>query len=201
MLERILGEHLPDPPADVGQVPANQPGEHLTFRERFELHRSNPTCAVCHDKIDPLGFAMQRYDDRGSFIRDPFTASSKDKNRKNKGQEPLSRPIDTSGRLPSGESFDDYQGLKKILVTTQRERVTRNVVRRTLAYALCRKLEAADGPAVDEIVDQLVREDGTFHNLIHLVAGSLPFTHTEYRSAGNAVARQTESENPHVVEN
>ena len=58
ILERVLGEHLPDPPANVGQVPNNQRGENLTFRQRFEAHRSNATCAVCHDKIDPLGFAL-----------------------------------------------------------------------------------------------------------------------------------------------
>ena len=53
MLEKVLGEHLPDPPANVGQVKPNQPGENLTFRERFELHRSDATCAICHNKIDP----------------------------------------------------------------------------------------------------------------------------------------------------
>ena len=67
MLEKVLGEHLPDPPANVGQVKPNQPGENLTFRERFELHRSDATCAICHNKIDPLGFAMQAYDSTGAY--------------------------------------------------------------------------------------------------------------------------------------
>ncbi|MCK4685930.1 MAG: DUF1592 domain-containing protein, partial [Pirellulales bacterium] len=67
MLEKVLGEHLPDPPADVGQVKPNQTGENLTFRERFELHRSDATCAICHNKIDPLGFAMQAYDATGAY--------------------------------------------------------------------------------------------------------------------------------------
>ena len=54
MLERIMGEHLGEPPPDVGQVPSNPKGKKLTFRERFEMHRAKATCAVCHDKIDPL---------------------------------------------------------------------------------------------------------------------------------------------------
>ena len=60
MLEKILGVHLPDPPANIGQVPSNEKGEDLTFRERFELHRSQPSCASCHQFIDPLGFASAR---------------------------------------------------------------------------------------------------------------------------------------------
>ena len=49
MLERILGEHLPDPPADVGQIKGNVPGENLSFRDRFAEHRSNESCALCHE--------------------------------------------------------------------------------------------------------------------------------------------------------
>ena len=163
MLERVLGEHLPDPPANVGQVPPSPPGENLTFRQRFEMHRSNPTCAVCHDKIDPLGFALQRYDSSGGYVGD-------------KGN------VDTSGTLPTGEAFRTYAELKQILVTTQREKITRNVVRRTLQYALCRKLQPTDNATVESIVTELVDHDGTFHDLVHLVTTSLPFTHTELKS-------------------
>ncbi len=170
MLERILGRHLPDPPADVGQVPSSPPGENLTFRERFEQHRSKPSCAVCHDQIDPLGFAMQAYDAEGKFIGDS-----------NKGKR-----LDTAGRLPSGEAFDDYQGLKTILVTSQRKPVIRNIVRRTLAFALCRKLERGDAPAVNRIVETLDAEEGSFQQLVHLIATSLPFTHTVLPVEGSA---------------
>ena len=76
--------------------------------------------------------------------------------------------------LPSGETFENFQELKQILVTQQRERVIRNIVQRMMAYALCRKLEAYDGPEVEAIVKDLHENDGTFHDLIHKVAGSLP---------------------------
>jgi hypothetical protein len=161
ILERILGEELPEPPADVGQIPANPPGENLTFRERFEMHRSKATCAICHDRIDPLGFALQRYDG-------PNYKRESD--------------VDTTGQLPTGESFEDFAGLKQILVTSQREPVIRNIVQRTLSYALCRKLEIFDRPTVDKIVDDLVASNGTYRDLVHQVATSLPFQQTVIRN-------------------
>ena len=68
ILERILGDYLPDPPANVGQVKPNKEGETLSFRQRFEQHRSQATCAICHDKIDPLGFVLESYDANGEFL-------------------------------------------------------------------------------------------------------------------------------------
>ena len=67
MLRRILGERLGEPPADIPPVEAAAPNADLSFRERFEIHRSDSTCARCHDRIDPLGFALQMYDDEGSY--------------------------------------------------------------------------------------------------------------------------------------
>jgi len=184
ILERVLGEHLPDPPANVGQVPANRRGENLTFRQRFEQHRSNPACAACHDKIDPLGFALQSYGPGGGYIKSPdYTAMRGKVSKKDRGKpQPDPKRIDTSGHLPSGESFEDYPQLKQILVTTQKRRVIRNIVRRTMAYALCRKLTVHDRAAVEDIVGKLDENDGTFGNMIHQIAGSLPFRETVVRS-------------------
>ena len=192
MLEKVLGEHLPDPPANVGQVKPNQPGENLTFRERFELHRSDATCAICHNKIDPLGFAMQAYDSTGAYNPTGLnpTKGKIRKQKKNKVKEderalvdpPL---LDTSGKLPSGQSFEDFRELKQILLTSQRRRIIENIVKRTLSYALARELNVHDMPTVDEISSELDRHgnlelrEGSYHDLIHLVVNSLPFTHAQ----------------------
>ena len=64
MLERIMGVHLPDPPDDIKPVPNNKKGQQLSFRERFAVHRDNASCAVCHDRIDPLGFALENREGR-----------------------------------------------------------------------------------------------------------------------------------------
>ena len=194
ILERIMGEHLPDPPANVGQVKPNQRGENLSFRERFELHRSNSTCAVCHNKIDPLGFAMQAYDSGGNYKPAGLDSGDKRKRKNNKKQtqDPIrsdaAKPLDTSGRLPSGETFDSYSGLQKILVKSQRRTVIENIVKRTLSYALARELTIHDMPTVADISSKLDRhgnlalQEGTYHDLIHLVVNSLPFTHAQTQS-------------------
>ena len=192
MLEKVLGEHLPDPPANVGQVKPNQPGENLTFRERFELHRSDATCAICHNKIDPLGFAMQAYDATGAYNPTglPITKGKNRKQKKNKAKEDqrafVDPPLfDTSGRLPGGQSFEDFRELKQILLTSQRRRIIENIVKRTLSYALARELNVHDMPTVDEISSELDRHgnlelrEGSYHDLIHLVVNSLPFTHAQ----------------------
>ena len=93
-------------------------GENLSFRERFEMHRSKATCAVCHNKIDPLGFALQAYDNGGGF-------------RRNTPKE------DTAGRLPTGESLRIFKDSRRSLYRAASS--TRSQHCRThKAYALCR---------------------------------------------------------------
>lgn len=179
ILERVLGEHLPEPPANVGSVPPRTPGSQLSFRQRFESHRSNPACASCHDKLDPLGFALQHYGDDGQYI--PLGQTT-EKRRKPADREPSpTETIDASGRLPSGETFADFQELRQILVTSRREQVIRNIIKRVLAYALCRKLTLQDRPTVDSIAEKLRHHDATFGELIHAIVGSLPFRYTALR--------------------
>lgn len=192
MLERVMGDYLPDPPANVGQVAANIPGENLTFRERFEQHRENETCAICHDKIDPLGFALEAYDDKGGYLAAP---NSKRNAKRAKKVAVDFDSIDTSGRLPGGEEFADFAELKQILMTTQREPIVRNIVKQMLAYALCRKLEMHDQPTVETIVGELLTTNGTWRDLVHAIANSLPFREYDEHSVadvdeGNSTAKR-----------
>jgi hypothetical protein len=173
MLRRILGEQLGEPPADVPPIQPSPRGRNLSFRERFEIHRSNVTCARCHEKIDPLGFALEAYDKNGQYL----LASD----RRNGGKE--SRTINASGKLPSGEAFEDFAQLKVIFLTSQRETIVRNSVVRTLSYALCRKLERRDQPTVDAITKDLCENNGTWKKLFLQVANSLPFRETIIETA------------------
>lgn len=179
ILERILGEELPDPPANIGQVEPNLPGQTLTFRERFEQHRENATCAVCHDKIDPLGFALQGFDDEGKYM---LTSDYDRDQRKKKKSDAKSSDdpakLATNGRLPTGEHFEGIEDLKQILTTTQRGRVIRNIVERCMAYALCRKLTAQDLPVVNSITNKMIETDGTWRELIREIAGCIQFRET-----------------------
>lgn len=168
MLRRILGVHLGEPPADVPPIKGNPRGKKLSFRERFEIHREDASCARCHEKIDPLGFALDAYDTNGRFAHGKAKEGSK--------------AIDTSGKLPSGESFKDFAELKAILVTSQRETIVRNIVNRTLSYALCRKLVRSDQPTVDQITRNLCDTEGTWKSLFFQIANSLPFKETIIKS-------------------
>ena len=165
ILERVLGEPLPDPPANVGQVKPNSPGEELTFRQRFEQHRAQASCAVCHDKIDPLGFVLESYSRDGSLMSSDVP--------------------DTSGRLPSGETFANIQELKKILTTSQRRQVLNNIVQQFLAYALCRRIEYYDQPTVKAIVDKLDGSPGhgTYRQLIQEIVLSRTFRQANFAGA------------------
>ena len=176
MLERILGEELPEPPANVGQVPPNRGKEKLTFRQRFQQHRSDATCAVCHDKIDPLGFALQAFDNSGKYIK---SASYKPDKKQKKGAEPvIANQIDTSGKLPSGETFNGISELKTLLQTSQREAVVGNAVRRTMAYALARKLELFDQPTTRALTKEMIEKNGTWRDLFIAIGQSQAFRET-----------------------
>lgn len=160
MLRHVLGEDLGEPPPDIPPITAVPNAKNLTFRQKFEAHRSNAACARCHDKIDPIGFALQAYDNAGAFKPGP--------------------KIDTTGKLPSGETFADFAEFKEILLTTKREQIIHHAVEQTMAYALCRKLEPFDRPTVDAIAKTIHEKDGTWRDLFHAVANSLPFRETRF---------------------
>ncbi len=160
LLRRILGVKLGEPPADIPPIKPSPRGQNLTFRERFERHRSDASCARCHEKIDPLGFSLDHYDAKGQFLQ-------------NKDSLP-----DASGKLPTGESFKNYAELKEILVTSQKEKIVRNSVERTLSYAMCRKLTRHDQPTIDLITKNIVKDNGTWKDLFVEIVNSLPFRET-----------------------
>ncbi|MEO0415916.1 MAG: DUF1588 domain-containing protein, partial [Verrucomicrobiota bacterium] len=174
MLRTILGEHLGEPPPDVPPIQSGPKAKDLTFRQLFEAHRASESCALCHNKIDPLGFALEGYDHSGGLIGEKQTKM------KESSRPKLGAPIDTSGKLPSGETFANFQELHQLLLTTQKEQIVRNAVKQTMAYALCRKLERNDLPTVDLLTKKIIEEDGTWQDLIIGVSTSVPFTETRF---------------------
>jgi len=137
ILERILGAPPPPPPPDVPALD-EEPAAILagSLRERLEKHRQDPNCAVCHDKLDPLGFAFENFDAIGRW-------------RDRDGQ----FLVDASATLPDGRRFDGPRELKRILITEQ-DAFARALSEQLLTYALGRGLEYHDKCAVDHIVDR-----------------------------------------------
>ncbi|TWU63371.1 hypothetical protein V7x_51110 [Crateriforma conspicua] len=160
VLETLLGARVPSPPPDAGQLPGGEKEQDgKTVRERLQRHRQNPTCAACHDLIDPIGFAMECFDVLGRYRESESQGG---------------QAIDTSGRLPDGTTFEDVNQLRTVL-RQRHESFAREYVRRLLGYALARSLEDADSCTIESLVDQAIQPETTTADLIHAVVQSLPF--------------------------
>jgi len=161
VLENILGAPPAPPPPDVPALEeaGKKTADHTpTMRETLAVHRASPVCASCHDRMDPLGLAMENFDAFG-IVR------TKD----------LGQPIDATGRLSTGETFKDVRELKHILVTDHREEFYRCLTEKLLTYALGRGTEYYDVPAIDKIVENLDAGDGHFSVLLNGVINSAAF--------------------------
>jgi hypothetical protein len=158
VLEQILGTPAPPPPPMVKSLNANdKPEEGKTFRQRLEAHRQDPNCAGCHAKMDPLGFGLENIDVIGRW-RDKLGDV----------------PVDSSGKLTTGESFKGPAELKKILMT-KKEIFTRNLTEKMLGYSLGRALDYYDAPAVKKITAALAANGYRGSVLVSQIATSLPF--------------------------
>jgi len=157
LLENLLGTPPSPPPPDVEPLHPDIRGA-KTIREQLTQHRENTTCYECHRKIDPLGFALENFDAIGQW-RDQYEEGGE---------------IDASGSLPNGTDFHDITVFRKSLVERDSE-FSMAVIKKMLAYALGRKIEIADRPQVNQILETLESEDGGFRDLVRLVALSDAF--------------------------
>jgi mono/diheme cytochrome c family protein len=161
ILDNVLGTPSPPPPPNVPPLEdaaKRIAGRSPTLREQLELHRSEALCSSCHNRLDPLGLALEDFNALG-MLRE-------------------SRPervIDTSGRLLTGESFRDIRELKHILATTRRLDFYRCLTEKLLIYALGRGLDYYDVFTVDQLVDRLNAEKGRASILISGIIESVPF--------------------------
>ena len=160
ILENLLGTPTPPAPANVPPLEASAQAEHRAapMRQLMERHRGDPLCASCHARMDPLGLALEHYNAIGQWRDDDHGS-----------------PIDSAGRLVTGEHFADADALAKIIAGPRRIDFHRCLADKMLIYALGRGLEYFDTPAVDRIVAALDR-DGGMRALVHGVASSVPFT-------------------------
>ena len=160
ILETLLGTPPPPPPPDVPELPEGVTDEAtpLTLRQRMEEHRKNPGCANCHQMMDPLGFALEKFDAVGRFR--PVDASL--------------LPIDASGVFPDGSPIDGAAGLRRVLLN-HREQFVDTVITKLLTYALGRGVEHTDAPAVRAIRRAAAREDYRFQSIVMALVESVPF--------------------------
>jgi mono/diheme cytochrome c family protein len=158
ILENLFGAPPPPPPPNVPELQDADEGEALSMRERMVRHRSNPSCASCHVKMDPLGLALENFDAVGRW----------------RPSEDDGAAFDTSGTLPDGTPFSGPDGLRQALVGRP-EMFVGTMASKLLTYALGRGLTADDAPAVRAIVRSAAAEGYSFASLVHGVVESVPF--------------------------
>jgi hypothetical protein len=155
VVETLLGEKLPRPPANVPQLPEAEGGaDHLSVRQQVEKHTQVAECAVCHQRIDPFGFALERYDAIGRWREKDLGGLV----------------VDTRAKLKDGSEIDGIDGLRTYLLTKKKDVVVRLFCRKLLGYALGRSVALSDQSLLDEMVAELNRNDG------HLSAAVLAIT-------------------------
>ncbi len=158
ILENLLGTPPPPPPANVPDLKDHaEDGRALSLREQMEKHRADSTCASCHARMDPLGFALENYDGVG----------------KRRTQD-ADGAIDTSGSLPDGTKFQGPGGLRDLLLS-RRDQFVETFTEKLLTYALGRGLEYYDQPAVRAITRAAAKDDYRLSSVIVAITRSTPF--------------------------
>ncbi len=162
VLETMLGQELPPPPPDAGELAeTGDASKGKTLRQVFELHRDEARCAVCHDRIDPIGFGLEHFDGIGRWRET------------DNGQ-----PVDAQGVLPDGTRFEGPAGLRRTLLS-RREELARTVAGQMLKFALGRDLEYYDEPTVRDLSQDLARNDFGAQGLVAGIVASYPFRYRQ----------------------
>jgi hypothetical protein len=157
ILENVLNTPPPPPPPGVGSIDGQSGVVTGTMRQQMEKHRANPACAGCHTRMDPLGFALENYNAIGAWRTHDGTL-----------------PVDASGILPNGATFNGPAELKKILASN-RDAFANCLTEKLLTYALGRGLNGYDRPAIKKIVSTLAANEYRFSSLIDGIVESTPF--------------------------
>ncbi len=172
ILENILGTPPPPAPPNVPDLEESKEkfkGREPKLSEMLMLHREKPLCRSCHERMDPLGLAMENFNALGGW-RDTDAG----------------QPIEPAGRLVTGEAFADIRELKKVIARERAVDVYRCLTEKMLMYALGRGLEYHDVHTVDEIVDRLQQNGGRMSVLLQSVVESVPFQKQRTQSTAGA---------------
>jgi len=176
ILERILGHKTPPPPPGTPAVEPDIRGAQ-TIRQQLDKHRESSSCNSCHSKIDPPGFALESFDVLGGF-RDSYRAMG-DKKKAVKGfgkngqrftfHEGL--PVDASGEMADGRTFDEIKSFKKLLLQDERA-IARNMANQFITYATGTPVRFSDRAELEEILNKARKSGYGLRDLIHEIVQS-----------------------------
>ena len=159
LLEKLLGYTPPPPPPDIPAIEPDIRGA-VTIREQLVKHREIATCAECHRKIDPLGFALENFDAIGAW-RDAYEGNA---------------TIDSTGKLPGGDSFNSLSEFRTLMIKRQ-DQFNRALTEKLLTYATGRELGISDRGELDRILTQFEQVKGGLKDLLTILVESSIFQH------------------------
>jgi hypothetical protein len=159
VLDNLLGTPAPPAPPNVPTLEEAKKGhKNATMREMMEIHREKPLCASCHARMDPIGLALENFNAVGMYRA-----------------EENGKPIDTAGKLITGETFSNVEELSRIMTTSRRTDFYRCLVSKMLTYAIGRGTEYYDAPTIDRIVAQMEKDGGKMRTVVRGIIHSAPF--------------------------
>jgi len=181
VMERIMGLHIPQPPSGVEAITPDTRGA-TTIREQLDKHREVDSCAGCHRKFDPVGFALESFDVAGGW-RDRYRSLGEKGDRvEGFGKNGhafkfrLAKAIDCTGELEDKRSFKDITELKRLLLADERA-IARNLVHRFIVYSTGAPVSFVDRETVEAILDRCADNDYGVRSLIHAVVQTGLFLH------------------------
>jgi hypothetical protein len=178
IMERILGKAPPPPPAAVPAIEPDTRGA-TTIREQLEKHRAQESCALCHEKMDPAGFALENFDVLGGW-RDRYRALGEGAKEIGFGKNGnafafhLAQPVDASGALPGGGDFSNIRELKQLLLKDERQ-IARNLAQQLLVFATGSPVRFGDRAELEQLLDRANASKFAVRTLIHEIVQSSLF--------------------------
>jgi hypothetical protein len=170
ILENILGTPTGAPPPNIPALDEGNAGRPFerpkkSLREALAVHREDPACAACHDRMDPLGLALENFNALGRFR-----------------EKEVGKPIDSSGTLVTGEAFQTINQLKDVLARDRKLDFYRCLAEKLLTYALGRAMNYEDTATIDRLVQQLDESGGNGTVLLKNIVRSNAFQRTRKTS-------------------
>ena len=176
MTERIMGFPIPPPPAAVPAVEPDTRGA-TTIRQQIEKHRADESCAVCHRKLDPPGFALESFDVMGAQ-RERYRGVASDVAPElgfGLNGHPFAfhyaLPVDPSGQLVDGRPFKDVRDFKKLLLQDEAQ-LARNLARQLVVFSTGAPIRFSDRESIEEIVRAVKAQQYGLRSIIHGVVQS-----------------------------
>jgi len=177
VMENLLGITPAVPPPNVPAIEPDTRGA-ITLAQQLAKHRDQPSCAVCHDRIDPPGFALENFNAIGGWRQNYRTTGE--------GKRPTVRrapftfnyvrykiglPVDAAGQTADGTPFRDIRDFKQWMLKDDAA-VAAGLTRKLLTYAVGRRMGFADRAGIERIVQSAAKDDYRFRSLIHLMVQS-----------------------------